>query len=97
MYNLSENIKRLRLQHGLNQVEFGKEMGVTKQCVSNWENDNVLPSVEMIVRLADYFGVSTDSLLGRSSDESISVKGLTDKQRSCISLLIKEFSELNQK
>ena len=45
---LNENIKQLRLQNGLSQVEFAKIMGVTKQCVSNWENDNVLPSIERV-------------------------------------------------
>ena len=45
--NLNENIRRLRMQYGVNQVEFAKKMNVTKQCVSNWENDNVLPSIEM--------------------------------------------------
>ena len=34
---LSENIKSLRLQNGMNQVDFAKKMCVTKQCVSNWD------------------------------------------------------------
>lgn len=97
MYSLNENIKRLRLQYGMNQVEFAQKMGVSKQCVSNWENDNVLPSIEMLVKLADYFGVTTDCLLGRTSDKTISVDGLTDKQCSHISLIIKDFLELNNK
>ena len=67
MYSLNENIKRLRLQYGMNQVEFAQKMGVSKQCVSNWENDNVLPSIEMLVKLADYFGVTVDYLLGREN------------------------------
>ena len=51
---LNENIKELRMQCGLNQVEFAQKMNVTKQCVSNWENDNVLPSIEMLVKMADF-------------------------------------------
>ena len=94
---LSENIKQLRQLNGLNQVEFAKEICVTKQCVSNWENDNVLPSIEMLVRLADYFNVSTDYLLGRSFDETISVKGLTEEQQTHIRFLVKDFFELNKK
>ena len=51
---LNENIKELRIQRGLNQVEFAQKMNVTKQCVSNWENDNVLPSIEMLLKMADF-------------------------------------------
>ena len=44
---LHENIRKLRQGAGITQPEFAKAMNVTKQCVSNWENDNVLPSIEM--------------------------------------------------
>ena len=71
--NLNENIRKLRTATGINQVEFAKRMGVTKQCVSNWENDNILPSVEMLVKIAEFFGVSTDSLLGLSDKQTIIV------------------------
>lgn len=74
-----------------------EEICVTKQCVSNWGNDNVLPSIEMLVRLADYFNVSTDYLLGRAFDETISVKDLTEEQQTHIRFLVKVFVELNQK
>ena len=94
---LNENIKELRMQCGLNQVEFAQKMNVTKQCVSNWENDNVLPSIEMLVKMADFFKVSTDLLLGRIKENTISVAELTDEQVSHIRLLVKDFSELNQK
>ena len=94
---LNENIKVLRLQKGLNQVEFAKRMSVTKQCVSNWENDNVLPSIEMLERLADFFGVTTDFLLGRSTDFSIRTDGLTEAQVAHIRLFIEDLRQANQK
>ncbi len=96
-YALNENIKRLRISHGMNQVAFSKLIGVTKQCVSNWENDNVLPSIEMLIKLADTFCVSTDYLLGRNSSEMMDVSKLTEAQRGHISLLVSDLSELNQK
>lgn len=94
---LNENIKQLRIRNGLNQVELGKRLNVSKQCVSNWENDNILPSVAMLVRLADFFGVTTDFLLGREVSEIISVDGLTDEQATHIRLLVKDLHELNHK
>lgn len=86
--NLNENIKKLRMERGLNQVEFARRMSVTKQCVSNWENDNVVPSVEMLMRLADFFSVSTDYLLGRTEQRVLDVGDLDDTRVAHLSLLI---------
>ncbi len=77
---LNDNIKILRISRNMNQVQFAKAMGVTKQCVSNWENDNVVPSIDMLCKMADFFGVSTDYLLGRSEKKAIDVSGLTEEQ-----------------
>ena len=95
LYALNENIKRLRLAQGLNQISFGKLLGVTKQCVSNWENDNVLPSVEMLVKIADVFCVSTDHLLGRTEDVSIDVSSLSEEQIAHISLIVNDMKKVN--
>ncbi|MBP3583479.1 MAG: helix-turn-helix transcriptional regulator [Clostridia bacterium] len=90
-------MKRLRVARGLNQVAFGKLLGVTKQCVSNWENDNVLPSVEMLVKIADVFGVTTDHLLGRESIATIDVSALNEEQRAHISQIVNDIKTLRSK
>ena len=95
--SLNENIRNFRVARGINQIELGKILGVTKQCVSNWENDNVLPSVEMLVKLADYFNVSTDTLLGREREMEISLVGLTDEQVAHVSMLVRDLSDANKK
>ena len=87
---LSTKIKELRLGHGLNQVELGKKLSVTKQTISNWENDNIQPSIDMLIKIADYFSVSTDYLLERDNKPSLCVDGLTTEQISHIELLIKD-------
>ena len=94
---LNENIKFLRQQRGLNQVSFAEEMLVTKQCVSNWENDNVLPSVEMLVKIADFFGVTTDYLLGRECAAVLSVDGLTDEQIVHLRFIVEDLQKSNKK
>ena len=92
---LNENIKRLRLARGLNQVEFAKAMGVSKQCVSNWENDNVMPSIEMLIKIADFFNVTTDYILGRNERVYIDVTGLADEQICHISLIVSDMLKFN--
>ncbi len=76
----SERIKELRLSLGLNQVEFGKKIETTKQSVSNWENSNIMPSIDMLVKIATTFSVSTDYLLGISNEHKLDVTGLTTEE-----------------
>ena len=79
----------------LSQVELAKGLHVSKQCISNWENDNILPSVEMLVKIAKFFGVSTDSLLGIESINTIFVDGLSDAQIDHIKLLVNDLRATN--
>lgn len=91
-FSLNENIKRLRQARGMNQVDLAKALGVTKQCISNWENDNIIPSIEMLIKLADIFRVSTDYLLGREERTLLDVSRLTENQIGHISLIIDDLS-----
>lgn len=93
---LNENIKSLRISRNYNQVEFAKRLDVTKQCVSNWENDNVVPSIDMLVKIADLFGVTTDFLLGRNNKKMLDISGLTDEQAGHISIIVNDFIKLNK-
>ena len=94
---LNEMIKSLRKSYKISQVELASKLGVTKQCVSNWENDNILPSVDMLLKLSKLFNVSTDYLLGNSTDQIINVSGLTDAQITHIKLLIDDLLAVKEK
>ena len=83
-----ENIKKLRLSLGMNQIEFGNCLNVTKQSVSNWENGNIQPSIDMLIKISKKFSISSDYLLGISEERGLDTKGLTDKQLTYIQLLI---------
>lgn len=87
---LGENIQKLRKSFSISQVEFAKALGVTKQCVSNWENSYIQPSLDMLVKIADYFKVSTDFLLDRTQNNPISTEGLSDKEIAHITLLVQD-------
>ena len=89
----SERIKNLRESLGINQVEFGQKLNVSKQCISNWENNNIQPSIDMLVKIATTFSVSTDFLLGLSDQQTIDVSGLPTKQILHIQTLINDLKE----
>ena len=75
-----ERVKELRNSLGINQVEFSKKIGVTKQCVSNWENGYIQPSIDMLIKIAKTFSVSTDYLLGINDNPTLDVEGLSNEQ-----------------
>ena len=75
-----ERIKELRNSLGIIQVEFGKRINVSKQYVSNWENGYIQPSIDVLVRIATTFSVSTDYLLGLNDKPTLDVEGLTNEQ-----------------
>lgn len=91
-----KRIKALRLSTGMNQVEFGKSLNVTKQSVSNWENENIMPSVDMLVRIASRFSISTDYLLGFDTRTMLDVTGLTESQIFHVQQLIDDLRNANR-
>lgn len=88
---LGQRICELRTALGWSQVELAKRLGVAKQTVSNWENENIQPSIEMLVRLAKLFGVTTDYMLGLESTLQLNVEGLSGEIIAHISQLISDF------
>ena len=92
-----ERIRQLRISLGINQAQFGNRLGVSKQSVSNWENGNIQPSIDMLTKIAVTFSVSADYLLGISEIRSLDVTGLTDGQILHIRNIVEDFRELNSK
>ena len=90
---LGQRINELRTSFGWSQVELAKRLQVAKQTVSNWENENIQPSIDMLVRLARQFNVSTDYLLGLDEIPRLSIEGLSANVVAHLSLLIEDFRE----
>ncbi|MBQ7847492.1 MAG: helix-turn-helix transcriptional regulator [Clostridia bacterium] len=62
---LSENIKSFRVGKGLTQRELADALAVSPQAISRWEQGQAYPDVLMLERLATFFGVTLDALVGR--------------------------------
>lgn len=90
---LNKRIHELRTALGWSQVELAKRLQISKQTVSNWENDNIQPSVDMLVRLAKLFGVTTDYLLGLEDAPRLDVSGLSPAAVGHLTLLIQDLRE----
>lgn len=61
--NFGEEIKRIRQEKCLTQEQFAARLNVTRQAVSNWENNKNLPDIGMLILISDVFNVSLDILI----------------------------------
>lgn len=61
-----EALKRFRYEFGLSQKAVSQKVGVLPQAYSRYENDQRPPTIAILMKLADEYGVTTDYLLGRS-------------------------------
>ncbi|MBD5092358.1 MAG: helix-turn-helix domain-containing protein [Clostridiales bacterium] len=64
-------IKQLRKEKGIKQIELCKVLGISQGNLSNWENGVYEPDKNSLVKMAEFFGVSVDYLLGRSVTSSL--------------------------
>ena len=61
---ISQNIKQFRKKNDLTQEQLAEVFGVTAQTISRWELGSAYPDITMLPVLANFFGISTDTLLG---------------------------------
>lgn len=65
MLKYGEALKYHREAAGISQLELSKKIGTSHQNISRWENGSVLPNIDFCVRLADFYDISVDELIGR--------------------------------
>ena len=70
MMSVGQTIRFYRKEQGLTQSELAEMINVSTQAVSKWETDWGMPDISMIVPLAKVLNISTDKLLGLTSDEA---------------------------
>ena len=89
-------LKKLRLQRNLTQKELGSFIGLSKAVVSKYETGIGYPNFDTLICIADFFGVTTDYLLGVEKEKTINVSTLTDSQIALLQHLISEFNASNK-
>ena len=90
---LGQRINELRIALGWSQVQLAEKLNISKQTVSNWENDNIQPSIEMLVRIAKLFHVSTDYLLCLDNTQTINVDGLPKPFIAHLTQIIEDYRQ----
>ncbi len=63
--NIGMQIQALRSRDNITREKLAADLGVTLKTIRKWEDNITLPNIKMLCRLADYFRVTTDELMGR--------------------------------
>ena len=93
MRDFSEIAKELRLSKNLTQTQLAERMWVKKSIISAYETEARPPSLDMLIKYAKEFNVTTDYLLGLQEHKFINVDSLTDQQINILNSIILEFSK----
>lgn len=93
MVLLGSKIKELRIKYNLTQAELAKQVGVSKATVTAYEGDLRQPSYDVLIKLANVFKVSIDSLVLNRSESVLDVSDLEPEQINKVQGYIKYLKE----
>ena len=62
-----ENLRKLREEASVSQKQLAESIGVSQQSINKYENHNIEPDIETMIRIADYFNTSVDYLIGHTN------------------------------
>ena len=71
-----KKLKLLRNQKNLTQLELAKDLNVTKGAIAMWETNKRNPDHDMLVKIAEYFNVSVDYLIGKTTNNDDTIKNI---------------------
>ncbi len=67
--SIGRSLKEQRELANLTQGELARQTGLTQAAISRWEDDLRIPSIENCIKLADFYKISLDDLIGREFKE----------------------------
>ena len=90
--NIGNQILNIRKGNQLTQEEFGKLFHVTRQTVSNWENEKSYPYLQILIDISNQFEISLDTLIKEDSKmvktiDKERVLGKIKKEKSIINVI----------
>lgn len=103
----AERLKELRKEGHLTQVELAKRLGIGQSSYADWERGKKNPTQENLIKIAQFFNVPLDYLVGNSNKEDeldniellfrMNSKGLTDEEKEIFKRELIEFMKERKK
>jgi transcriptional regulator with XRE-family HTH domain len=88
-----EKLKELREAKNMTQSQLGEYIGAKKSAISLWESGKRQPDQETLMRLASYFSVTVDYLLGHESPDQIKKAPTPDDARAEAKMLLENMTD----
>ena len=90
--NLGDRYRDLRKDRKLTQDDLAQYLGLTRSAINTWEQGLSIPSVNMIISLSQFYGVTTDYLLGLDNTDLVDISKLSSEDRVIVHDLVKRLS-----
>lgn len=84
VYDLGFRLRDLRKKKNLSQIQVARKLSLTRASISGYENNLASPSIDVLVKLALLYGVTTDYILGLDNRKIIVLDDLSEKQTDTI-------------
>lgn len=94
--NFGDVLRTLRKGRGMTQSELGAQIGLSKAVISKYETGLGYPSFDVLIRISQFFGVSTDYMLGVAGSKTMDISGLTESQADALHRLAAELRFANR-
>ena len=96
-----DRLKEIRISHNKTQTQVATDLGLSKSIISAYEKNLRTPSVDIIIKIKDYFGVPISYFLDEDNEDNyrlmVDLTDLTDEQFKIVTMLIEEFRRKNKK
>lgn len=93
VYDFGYRLRELRLSKQMTQAQVAKRLNLSKTTISGYENNIKTPSIDVLVRLANLYGVTSDYILGIEKKKMLVIDGLTENEERILKALINEFHQ----
>ena len=82
-------LKKMRLKYGLTQEKMAEKLNIKRATYANYENSNTEPTLELLIKIADFLHISIDELIGRKQENFIDKGLLSETELSIINIMNK--------
>ena len=92
-----KNLKKLRQEYGISQQKLADIILVSQQSVNKYENKDIEPDIDTLIKIADFFGISLDYLVGRTEIREMADRDRMSDLFSDEAKVVREYRKLTDK
>ena len=93
---IADRIRNLREMRRVSQADMGRALHVTRASVNSWETGATMPSLSTLIKIAAYFHVTTDYLLGRDATLQLDITDYTMQEQELIQRLLQYMDSIHE-